>query len=160
MFSIIRLIDGRPQIVAHKWSFDAAPDWREQEHVIVPLAVLQADAVGARGPLGVQLAPDDDPAAVVPLFSRLALIAVTFPKFTDGRGYSTAHLLRTRYHWRGELRAVGEVLLDQLFYLRRVGFDSFELRAGSDVDAALRAFAPFSSSYQGAFDEPRPHFAR
>jgi len=85
---------------------------------------------------------------------------VSFPVFTDGRGYSIARLLRDRHGWTGELRAVGDVLRDQLFALARCGFDSFALRAGQDVQASLAAFGDFSVRYQSATDEPMPLFRR
>lgn len=97
---------------------------------------------------GVLLQPDDDFEALVPDLPRLSLIAVNFPVFTDGRGYSTARLLRERHGYRGELRAVGDVLRDQLYFLRRCGFDAFALRADQDAEAALRAFDDYSVSYQ------------
>ena len=85
-------------------------------------------------------------------FDKLALIAVRFPKFTDGRGYSIARVLR-RLGWQGELRAVGDVLRDQLFYMTRCGFDAFALRADQDAQAALTAFSDFSAPYQPAIDD-------
>lgn len=97
---------------------------------------------------GVLLQPDDDFETLVPDLPRLRLIAVNFPVFTDGRGYSTARLLRERHGYRGELRAVGDVLRDQLYFLRRCGFDAFALRADQDAEAALRAFDDYSVSYQ------------
>lgn len=123
--------------------------------LLVPLAAWQAQSAAllARGGrLGVLLAPEDEPAAIAGALPRLQLVAVAFPKFTDGRGYSIARALRERHGWRGELRAVGEVLRDQLFYLARCGFDSFALADGEDADAALAHFAPFSEAYQGAVD--------
>ena len=78
----------------------------------------------------------------------------------DGRGYSIARLLRERYGWRGELRAIGDVLRDQLFYLTRCGFDAFELRAGQDAQAALTALADFSEAYQSSVERPQPLFRR
>src|SRR5690606_18761463 len=92
--------------------------------VLVPLAVWQAqrDALAARaasGEVGVWLDAGDDPAALADAVADLAVIAVNFPKFADGRGYSTATLLRTRYGFSGELRAVGQVLRDQFNYLVR-----------------------------------------
>ena len=110
--------------------------------------------------LGVLLQGDDDPARIVPDLPRIELIAVHFPRFTDGRGYSAARLLRGRYGFRGELRAVGDVLHDQLYYLMRVGFDAFALRDDQDVQAALRAFVSFSTAYQAASDDPVPLFRR
>lgn len=104
------------------------------------------------GALGVLLAPSDDPATIASEFSHLSLIAVDFPNFTDGRGYSIARLLRDRHHYEGELRAVGDILRDQLFLLSRVGFDTFALRDDQDVVAALGAFADFSEVYQAAWD--------
>ncbi|MGE0801072.1 MAG: DUF934 domain-containing protein [Lautropia sp.] len=102
--------------------------------------------------IGVQLAPADDPADLGDDIGRLSLIAVEFPSFTDGRGYSTARLLRSRYHYTGELRAVGDVLRDQLFYLARCGFDTFLLADGVAVADALTAFGDFSETYQSAVD--------
>jgi uncharacterized protein (DUF934 family) len=88
------------------------------------------------------------------------LVAVHFPKFTDGRGYSTARLLHERLGWQGELRAMGDVLRDQLFLMARCGFDSFALRDDQDPQAALSAFRDFSVRYQSATDEPQPLFRR
>lgn len=108
--------------------------------------------VGATGALGARLTGADDPASVLPLLDDLALIAVEFPSFADGRGYSIATLLRTRHHYRGELRAVGDVLRDQLFLMARAGFDTFALRDDQHVDRALAAFRDFSVTYQLAAD--------
>jgi uncharacterized protein (DUF934 family) len=88
------------------------------------------------------------------------MIAVDFPKFADGRGFSLAYLLRQRFGFRGELRAHGPLLRDQLYYLKRVGFNAFTLREGQDVRAALASLNDFSVRYQGSVDEPRPLFAR
>src|SRR5262249_10348887 len=96
--------------------------------VIVPLAVWKArrDELAARGDVGVWLRPEDDPDELLEDFERVALIAVHFPKFGDGRGYSTAALLRRR-GYRGELRAFGDIGRDHLYFLARVGFDAFRL---------------------------------
>jgi uncharacterized protein (DUF934 family) len=93
--------------------------------------------------------PGDDPGAVV--IEGVSRIEVNFPKFGDGRGYSIARLLRTRYGYRGELRAVGHITRDLLFFLERCGFDSYELREGENPDQALASFEDFSSSYQRGF---------
>ena len=118
--------------------------------VIVPLAFwLQHRAVlVARGEVGVWLAPADDPAALAPDVARLPLVAVDFPQFTDGRGYSHARLLRSRYGYTGELRAIGDVLRDQLYYLTQSGFDAFALREGRDAQDALGSLADFTDGYQ------------
>ena len=85
---------------------------------------------------------------------------MNFPKFTDGRGYTTARLLRERYAYRGEIRAIGDVLRDQLFSYQRVGFDAFALRADKDPVDALKAFEEFSEVYQASTDQPLPLFRR
>jgi uncharacterized protein (DUF934 family) len=118
-----------------------------------------APAVQRQGKLGVVLKSDELPEQIQGL-ERLPLVAIDFPKFGDGRGYSSARLLRDRFGYKGELRAVGEVLRDQLFYMHRVGIDSFALKAGKDIEGALSAFDDFSVAYQAAADDPRPLFRR
>ena len=108
--------------------------------------------VGENGALGVRLSPSDDPALIANDLEKLALIAVEFPAFTDGRGYSTATLLRERYRYIGELRAVGDVLRDQVFLMARAGFTTFALRDDQNVEKSLAAFNDFSSYYQHAAD--------
>ena len=112
------------------------------------------------GRLGVQLEPADDPAELASDLPRLALVAVNFPAFTDGRGYSIARLLRERHGYLGELRAVGDVFRDQLFYLSRVGFDAFLLRQGEDAAEALAGLDVFSEAYQSSVERPLPLFRR
>lgn len=111
------------------------------------------------GRTGVLLEPAEAPEDIKSL-ERIPLIAVEFPKFTDGRGYSSARLLRERFNFQGELRAVGEVLRDQLFYMARCGFDSFALKPGKDIEGALAAFSDFSVTYQAGADDRRPLFRR
>ncbi|THF62900.1 DUF934 domain-containing protein [Pseudothauera nasutitermitis] len=135
---------------------------------IVPLAVWRAqrEALAARaeaGVLGVWLAGDEDPAELAGDFTRLALIAVDFPKFADGRGYSIATLLRSRLGYGGELRAIGNVLRDQFFFYARCGFDVFQPPSGrysaEQLRAALASLRDFSEPYQGAVDR-EPLFRR
>ncbi|WP_118183201.1 DUF934 domain-containing protein [Paraburkholderia phosphatilytica] len=133
--------------------------------IVVPFALWQAsrDAIAAsrgKDELGVWLAPDSEPADIAGDFDRVALIAVDFPVFRDGRGYSIGRLLRERYGYKGELRAIGDVLHDQLRFYERCGFDAYALRADKDIHDALRAFTEFTVQYQGAFDEPAPLFRR
>jgi uncharacterized protein (DUF934 family) len=130
--------------------------------VIVGLKrVLAGEGLAGRsGKLGVRVDPEDAAADVLPLLGKVALVAVNFPKFGDGRGYSTARLLRERHGYTGELRAVGEVLADQLFYLKRCGIDAFDLAPGKDVHAALRALRDFSVTYQAASDQAQPLYRR
>jgi uncharacterized protein (DUF934 family) len=107
-----------------------------------------------------RLEPTDDPAAVADRLGRVARVEVNFPKFGDGRGYSIARLLRERYGYQGELRAVGEVVRDHLFYMESCGFDAFLLRDGEDPIEALTGFEDFSESYQGSVARPLPLFRR
>ena len=106
------------------------------------------------------LEPGDDPAALAASLERLTVVAVNFPKFGDGRGYSLARLLRERYGYRGELRAVGQVARDNLYFMAQCGFDAFELRAGEDPQEALAAFNDFSEAYQASVARPLPLFRR
>ena len=133
------------------------------EKIIVPLAVWLArkeEILGRGQPVGVWLDSHEEPQAIAADIGRLALVAVNFPKFADGRGYSTARLLRERYGYRGELRAIGDVLRDQLFLMKRCGFDAYAVRADKDIEAALAGLDDFSETYQAAVDQPLPLFRR
>ena len=141
----------------------ALPRVSAEGDVIVPLALWQSqrETLLARpGRLGVWLKSDDEPGAVADDLRLFGVVAVDFPKFGDGRGYSTARLLRERYGWKGELRAVGDIFRDQLFYLASCGFDSFVLRKGEDPREALAGFGVFSESYQASVERPLPLFRR
>jgi uncharacterized protein (DUF934 family) len=162
------IVDGRVQ--ADTYRLIAAEALRGGElrgDLLVPFALWQTHqahldghrASGA-GKVGILIAPDADVAQLVALFEHVDMIAVDFPKFADGRGFSLAYLLRQRFGFRGELRAHGPLLRDQLYYLKRVGFNAFTLREGQDVRAALASLNDFSVRYQGSVDEPRPLFAR
>ena len=132
--------------------------------IVVPLALWQAahealSAARSKTELGVWLAPDSEPADIAGDFDKVALLAVDFPVFNDGRGYSIARLLRERYGYKGELRAIGDVLRDQLAFMFRCGFDAYALREDKDFDDALKAFDEFSFNYQGAVNSS-PLFRR
>ena len=157
------------RIVADSWRLlepgadRALPEVPAAGDLIVPLAVWQArrDALLARpGRLGLWLDSNESPEAIADDLGHFALVTVNFPKFGDGRGYSTARLLRERHHFKGELRAVGEVLRDQLLFLEMCGFDAYALRDDQDAEDALRAFADFSEAYQASVTQPVPLFRR
>lgn len=99
---------------------------------------------------------DDAIEEVVDDLQHFQLIALDFPAFKDGRNYSNARLLRDRYGYRGELRAVGDILRDQLFYLHRCGIDSFQVRSDKDIEDALKGLSDFSVTYQSAADGAVP----
>ena len=108
----------------------------------------------------VRLEPADDPAAVAGQLAGATRVEVNFPKFGDGRGFSIGRLLRERYGYKGELRAVGQITRDHLFFLENCGFDAFELREGEDAAEAIAAFGDFSESYQATVTRPVPLFRR
>ena len=107
-----------------------------------------------------RLEPADDPAKVAGELATASRVEVNFPKFGDGRGFSIGRLLRERYGYKGELRAVGQITRDHLFFLESCGFDAFELRDGEDAAEALAAFDDFSESYQASPARPTPLFRR
>jgi uncharacterized protein (DUF934 family) len=111
-------------------------------------------------PVGLLYPNDADVEDLAPELPRLALVALQFPKWVDGRAYTQARLLRVRYRYGGEVRATGEVLVDMLPLLKRTGFDTAQLRADQSLDAAERALRFFPGHYQGDTVEPRPLFAR
>ncbi|MFC4353215.1 DUF934 domain-containing protein [Fodinicurvata halophila] len=117
----------------------------------------EKDVLQARGTeLGLRLRSDQSPQQVAEDLQAFSLIALEFPKFTDGRAYSHARLLRERHGFTGELRAVGNVLRDQLLFMQRCGFDAFELPEDAPVEAWLKALEDFSVWYQPATDNRAP----
>ena len=109
---------------------------------------------------GVWLGPDDEVENLIPWLPDLPLIALDFPSFRDGRAYSQAYLLRTRLGWQGELRAIGDVLRDQLSHMRQCGFDTFAVREDKSAEDALKGLAGMSVLYGRSAIEPRPLFRR
>ena len=125
--------------------------------IIVPLQVWlqQREVLLKRSELGVWLASDERPELLKDDVDKFSVIAVDFPKFSDGRSYSIAYNLRVRLGYTGELRAIGDVLRDQLFYMQRVGFDAFELRPDQNLDVALKQFDLFSVVTQNSWRDQR-----
>ena len=121
-----------------------------------------ADSASASTLKTLQIGNDADLAALAAegAFADVDRIELDFPKFTDGRAFSQAVLLRRRFGFKGDLRATGDVLIDQLVQMARSGFSSAVLAEGVDAAAAARQFARYSAFYQGDANEPRPHFAR
>lgn len=157
------------RIVADDWQVVKLEEGQSAEsaalpegRVIVPLAVWQArrDALKARGDVAVWLASDERPEALKDDLASLPLIAVDFPKFADGRGYSIAYNLRARLGYTGELRAIGDVLRDQLFQMQRCGFDAYATRQDRSIQDALKGLTVFSETYQASTDQPLPLFRR
>ncbi|HNX70578.1 MAG: hypothetical protein B7Z23_12505 [Pseudomonadales bacterium 32-61-5] len=126
---------------------------------ILPLALWKTlrDSRAAAD-TGVWLAPADDPAELAGAVAELPVIAVDFPQFADGRGYSIGRLLRERYGFAGELRAIGDVLRDQLYPLEQVGFNAFSLREDRDPAKDIAGLHDFSLGYQQTFLRQQPLF--
>jgi len=157
------------RIVADSWRLlsrgpkGEPPEVPPQGDVIVPLALWleRRDAFLAYpGKVGVWLDANEGPEAIAGDLQRFALVAVNFPKFGDGRAYSTARLLRERYGYGGELRAIGDVLHDHLHFMKQCGFDAFVLREDQDAREALAALDTFSEGYQTSVLRPVPLFRR
>lgn len=162
--AVLFKITGEPAASAEDVAAVGIPGGR----IIVPLSVClgrrpELEPRLRAGELGVWLDSFEEPETLVASVQDIngfAVIAIHFPKFIDGRGYSVGRLLRERYGYRNELRAIGDVLRDQLFYLKRCGFDAYHLRADRDMQSALAGLHDFSDPYQAAVDEPRPLFRR
>jgi uncharacterized protein (DUF934 family) len=151
-WSVLRLLDAdAPEAVA-------VPEGK----VIVPLTVwlAQKESLSARAELGVWIAADERFEALKGESDRFAVIAVDFPKFSDGRGYSIAYNVRKRLGYAGELRAIGDVLRDQLFSMSRVGFNAYATRQDRSIHEALKGLTVFSETYQASVDQPLPLFRR
>ena len=156
-------------IVADDWNVLRLQENETAENVTVaagkisvPLKVWQAqrETLQQRNDIGVWFASDERPEALQGDIEKFTVIAVDFPKFSDGRGYSIAYNLRARLGYTGELRAIGDVLRDQLFYLQRVGFDAFAPRPDRSIEDALKGFSDFSQVYQTSIDQKLPLFRR
>ncbi|MFS0827533.1 DUF934 domain-containing protein [Pseudomonas phoenicis] len=155
-----QIIDETWHLLPKETSFDELTNC---DDYIVPLQMWRdhGHALKARdGGLGVWLDADEEAEEIGADVAQFQVIALNFPAFTDGRNYSNARLLRDRYQFKGELRAIGDVLRDQLFYMARCGFDAFAIRADKDPVDALEGLKDFSVTYQGATDQPLPLFRR
>jgi uncharacterized protein (DUF934 family) len=118
-----------------------------------------ADFLASDNAAAVRIEPGEDARALLPHLSRIALVEVSFPAYTDGRGYSSARILREA-GYKGELRAVGDVLLDQLSHMKRCGFDGFAPAKPIAAEAAQQAFATWPDVYQKTVDGRSPIWAK
>ena len=153
------------QVVDESWHLlpkeVSLEDLSNSEDIIIPMSLWleHGHALRARdGGLGVWLDAGEEVEDIAS--DKFQVIALNFPVFTDGRHFSTARLLRQRYGYTGEIRAIGDVLRDQLFFMKRCGFDAYAVRADRDPFDALEGLKDFSETYQGAADDPRPLFRR
>lgn len=156
----------RGAIVSDSWQRVDAEASLPDGDVIVPLARWESDREAllahaqAGHKIGVLIDGTHDVRALKADLPHFHTIAVEFPSFADGRGYSHARILRDQLGYEGELRAVGDVLRDQIFYMHRVGFETFETAPGLSLESALKGLEDFSVTYQAAADDARPLFRR
>lgn len=132
-----------------------------QGDILVPLNywLEHRDTLRQRGNVGVWLASDQPPEPLAGDLAQLPVVAIDFPLFTDGRGFSYGRTLRERYGYKGEVRAIGQFIRDQLYYLSRCGFDAYAIET-SDPDKAVASLSDFSDSYSAGIDQPQPWFRR
>lgn len=156
-------------IAENTWALIAKPESDAAEvtvpvgQVIVPLSVwiAQKAQLSARADVGVWLDSDEVAESIGEEANRFPVIAVNFPGFMDGRAFSTARILRERYGFKGELRAVGNFIRDQLCYLRRCGVNAFAFaNPDADLAVAVKSLNDFNEYYQASVDQPLPLFRR
>lgn len=147
----LALGDDEP-VPASAWPIVSFERWQAERAALMDAGI----------PLGLRLRSDQPPRLIAEDVQHFALIVLEFPKFTDGRPYSYARLLRERYRYTGELRAVGHVLRDQALFLVRCGFDAVEVAEGTALEAWRAALARISVAYQPATDgrTPAPQLRR
>lgn len=154
------------QVVDDQWTLLEADTQLEQalqtQQAIIPLALwqLHKQQLQAVQPLGVWLEAGQAIEDIVDDLTHFAVIALNFPAFTDGRHFSSARLLRERYAYSGEIRAIGDVLRDQLFFMQRCGFDAYAIRADRCPTDALQSLTELSVTYQAAHDQSLPLYRR
>ena len=139
------------QITDNTWTFVADDNTLRNGDISVSLSRWIKDKELLRkhdGKIGIRLTPTDNIAKLSGDLERIDLIELDFPAFTDGRAFSQARLLRGRYGYRGEIRATGNFIADQAFYLSRVGINAFELKNEKDLNVALTALSDFTVRYQ------------
>ena len=154
------------QVIEDLWTLlnaDAQLDQALQtQQVIVPLSLWQQhkSELQTVQHLGVWLEADQAIEDLIDDLAKFAVIALNFPVFTDGRHFSSARLLRERYAYTGEIRAIGDVFRDQLFFMQRCGFDAYAIRADLCPTDALKSLTELSVSYQAAYDQNLPLYRR
>lgn len=147
------------EIIEDSWQLLGMDEPLVEGDIIVPFERWQAERaqlLAHSGLIGVNIDGGQLLSELVNDLSHFSIVALNFKVFGDGRAYSYAHLLRERHHYTGELRAVGDVLHDQLGYMMRCGIDSFMMQEGQNLEESLTAFNEFSAHYQTAADRAEP----
>ncbi len=139
------------QIIANNWQYIADNDSLPTGNITVSLTRWLQNQVQLQqhtGQIGVRIEADADINLLTKNLTKITLIELNFPAFTDGRGFSQARLLRDNLQYQGELRAIGNYMLDQVFYLTKVGVNAFALKTVKELETALSTMQDFSYSYQ------------
>lgn len=162
---ISKPLNGQAEIVANEFVLVEAETLPSEGKVLVHLAIWGAQKTelsprAQAGDLGVYLNPEDNPELLQNDVNVLKLIAFNFPVFKYGQAYSGAYLLRSRFGFKGEIRAFGDIWRDQFYYLARCGFTQFDIKEGKSLEDALNAFADFTIPYQTSADGLLPVFNR
>lgn len=129
-------------------------------HIILPLALFLRNkaTLATRNDVGIWLDAGEEVEDIEDIANDLPIIALNFPVFGDGRAYSSANILRRKFNYPGEIRAIGDVRRDQLEQMLRCGFNSFEMADGQDLEASLLGLKGFTYNYQTSIDRPDPLF--
>lgn len=139
------------KIVEDNWTHLADSDDMTSGDITLSLARWKTEKSALnkhQGKIGIRIAPTDKTEEIADDLKNIALVAVEFPAFTDGRAFSHARLLRGRLNYTGEVRAIGSYMADQVFYLSRVGVNAFQLENPNDLSTALSTMNDFSVNYQ------------
>lgn len=139
------------QIIENTWTFVADDHELIKGNVSVTLGRWKKDKaqiLQQQQKIGIRLYPTDTVADLANDLEKIDLIELDFPVFKDGRGFSQARLLRGRYHFQGEIRATGNYMVDQIYYLSRVGVNAFEIKNHDLINTALTVLNDFSVTYQ------------
>jgi uncharacterized protein (DUF934 family) len=151
-------------VVDNSWQLVAADvETLPSGDILVPVAYWQANQqqlADHSGNVGVWVDGHEEVEGFASSIATAPVIAINFPKFVDGRGFSMARLLRERFGYIGEIRAIGQFIRDQLYMMQRCGFNAFQFDSEIDLAAASKSLSDFSDSYQVAADQPEPLFKR
>ncbi len=155
-----QVVDDRWHLLPKDATLESVPN---SDDVIIPLALWLEHGLALRGRdggLGVWLDADEEPESIAGDLDRFQVIAVNFPPLPMAAASAARALLRERYGYKGEIRAIGDVLRDQLFFMRRCGFDAYAIRADRSPEDALASLDDFSEVYQTSVEQPLPLFRR
>jgi uncharacterized protein (DUF934 family) len=158
------LIKGNESVTNDEWQiFDASDNQGLPGHALLPISIWKDtgdELLESSIPFGVCIQENEDITEILPFLEKLDVIAFNFPKFADGRAFTYARQLRDQFKFEGEIRAIGDILPDQVNYLQRCGFDAFAMRTEAEVETALAVKDHFSVQYQSDTQVTEPLYRR